>query len=126
MNKLISGELLTGFNRVTIAVPAIGSEDGIPFSVNGVWDATGSYPAWADVTVGGVAVRINPDIIEAPYFRLADCLFFAFHRSADLPRKATHKIKQRLGETDYLFWRDKIGARDVVMVDTYDRLLSWC
>jgi hypothetical protein len=123
----LKGEIFSVDGKVGIAVPPAGMEDAIPFEVLEIHPPVGPSPAWADILLAGKPVRINPDICQPPFFRLADCLMVAHFQREELPlhtmaAKVTLPPAPHPNAQDYLFWRENISGREVVMIDTLERV----
>ena len=128
----LEGEVFsTPDKRVAIAVPPIGIPHAVRFRVSHVYpaDLSGQYPEWADMQVGSVPCRINPEIITPPYFRLADCVWLIHLHGKDLPSKDGEGRGMMFGEPgneeEYRFWRTNIGPLNVIMIDTAHRISLW-
>ena len=125
----LAGEVFSDGGRVGIAIPRAGVDGAIPFIIVKVHPAEldGGSPAWADLLLGGKAVRINPDICQPPFHRLADCLMVAHHQREKLPTGDT-KAKLTLPPAphpeaqDFVFWKESIGGVEVVLIDRMDRI----
>lgn len=123
----MKGEIFPVDGKVGIAVPPAGMEGAIPFEVLRVHPPGPTFPAWADILVAGKPVRINPDICQPPFFRLADCLKVAHLQREELPvhtmaAKVTLPPAPHPNAQDFVFWRENISGREVVMIDTLERV----
>lgn len=122
--------------QIGIAIPPAGVPGAIPFEV---LDAHGDggdpempvpgMPAWADVQVGDRKVRINPEIIQPPFHRLADCLWFAskswdsFTQEKGSFNKLTFPPAPHPEAQDFAFQRCILpDGIEVVLIDTWERL----
>lgn len=127
-DKLIRGSIFPSEGRIGFVIGQGGPSEAIPFEVTFVYPATSNFPGWADMRVAGRPVRIDPDIVRAPYFRLADVVHFAHFRRNSLSRsrgfQATFPPPPAEGET-FVFWLADIGPLEVVMIETATRLKRW-
>jgi hypothetical protein len=122
--------------QIGFAIPPAGVPGAVQFEV---LDAHGDgghagmpfpgMPAWADVQVGDRKVRINPEIIQPPFMRLADCLWFAFKSwniftpEKDCFNKLAFPPAPHPNSQDFAFRRCVLPCgTEVVQIDTWERL----
>ena len=118
------GKLLNVDGRIAIAIPAQG-QDGIPFTFMGHSNRPGS-PKWDEFNLDGKPVRINPDVVEYPYLRLADCLACAHVRWNDIPNPSGYNWGHFVFQEKTLcFRRLLVGRLEVMFIDTIERLTEW-
>lgn len=123
----LTGEVFSDGGKVAIAVPPAGMDGAASFVIVKVHPPGVSIPAWADIILAGSRVRINPEICQPPFFRLADCLMVAHHQRGDLPlgdtaAKLTLPPAPHPNAQEFLFWKQNIGGLEVVMIDTMERV----
>lgn len=133
------GELFSEGGFCAFAIPPAGIAGAVPFEVVRVWPAGPDFPEWADIDLAGRRVRIAPDICEPPFYRLADCLWFAHRCWGELPlsgggsggRGVVDMAQFRFppaphpeGE-DFVMWRipDKHG--EILLIDRPERVKSY-
>lgn len=124
--KGLKGEVFVHDERIAGAIPPLGQPDAIPFEITCEHPPTHQFPAWADVRAGNVLVRINPDICEPPWFRLFDCLMFAVEHALTIHALGRdERFEVEFDGTMFLFWQERLAGRNVVMIDTLDRVTQW-
>ena len=130
----LKGEVFECDGRVAVAVPPAGMPGAIPWEILWMYPAGEGFPAWADGKVGGKLVRINPDICQPPYARLADCMAFAHHCRSQIPGHPetddcfalmVFPPSPHPNAEEFVFWKQKIAGQEVIMVDTKKRVESY-
>ena len=125
----LKGEAFKLDGRVAVAVPPMGNPDAIQWEIGYAYPGTKEFPEWVDVTVNGQPCRINPEICEAPFLRLAECVVIV-----DTQRDMLPNIEQGtwasitlppIPHPDakvFVFARAIFGGiLEVVMIDTLER-----
>jgi hypothetical protein len=130
----LRGELIDSPDgRNALSIPPAGIPGAIPFAVTGDWPAGKDFPAWTDIIVGegtrAVNTRINPGLVAPPYWRLCDCLWFAYLRADELPPPPsrdwaveTFPSKPHPDAQDFAFKVRNLRVTRVVLVDSMQRL----
>lgn len=133
--KGLKGEVFDAAGRIGCAIPPAGLPGAIPWEITYVYSSgiENSGVPWADAKVGNILIRINPDIIQEPFHRLADCLWFAHKYHDNIPVNAATGEGQAVQETmpppphpeakTFVFWRMLLASSlDVTFIDTNDRI----
>ena len=101
----LAGEVFCAEGQVAFMIPPTGIPESIRFDVVGAHGDGGTteqpvpgMPAWAYIQVGNKFVRMNPEIVQFPFHRLADCLWYAVKSGIALPpqRKVSTRCPFRL------------------------------
>jgi predicted O-methyltransferase YrrM len=137
---VVKGDMFVQDGIMTVAIPPSGKEGTVTFEVLRIHPAGPNFPAWADMLVDGKACRINPEICQPPFHRLADCAMIAHRDREKMPFEHQWGSKNEAiciqvslpNPTDpqaqeYVFWRSTLKAEsgeklEVVMIDTKARL----
>lgn len=126
MNSIVGlkGEVFEVAGQVagSVGPSPSGIEGATPWEIHYLHPAMPEFPAWADASVGKIKVRINPEIVQAPYFRLFDCFAFVHVQHKHLPGPDGMMAKINFGGEDFAFWKTKLDNGTVVMVDTLRRM----
>lgn len=132
----LAGEVFCAEGQVAFMIPPTGIPESIRFDVVGAHGDGGTteqpvpgMPAWAYIQVGNKFVRMNPEIVQFPFHRLADCLWYAvklWDRIAT-PEKGFNKMSfpppPHPKSQDFAFQRTRLGdGKEIVLIDTWQRL----
>ena len=119
--------------QIGLSVPPLGIHpDAIQWKIVDVTAASGRTPAWADVVAGKRRIRINPDICQPPFWRLADCVWFTCGLWESLPTgsewaRIALPPKPHPHSQEFVFQRCTLpGGVEVVLIDTFDRCEEFC
>jgi hypothetical protein len=138
----LHGEVFLRDGNVTFAIPPNGTQGAIRFEVIRIHPPGLNFPAWVDLRVNGNLCRINPDICQPPFHRLADCVWLAAREREKLPvltvgspgtmgcAKVTLPPHPHPEAQEFALWRgilrDNKGFEvEAVMIDTMARLTGF-
>ncbi len=113
--------------QIGLSVPPVGiHSDSIQWQIVEVHPVSGGSPAWADVVAGNRRIRINPDICQPPFLRLADCIWIARGLWQSLPTgdnwaKLSFPPKPHPHSQEFVFQRFMLEGVEGVLIDTFER-----
>lgn len=114
--------------RIGLAVPPLGiHSNAVQWQILELSPASGKTPAWTDLVAGNLRIRINPDICQPPFWRLADCVWFASglwqtFPSGDQWAMLSFPPEPHPHSQAFVFQRCTLhGGIEGVIIDTLDR-----
>ena len=125
----LKGEVFSVGGKIAGVIPPIDKPFAIQFEVVNLWpaDPDKGIPAWADVELSQQwrnppDLRINPDIIAAPFFRFFDLIYFAVTDAKRLSqlRKHGQNLCCELQGEQFIFLGHNLG--DFIIADTVERV----
>ena len=133
--KPLTGEIAIIDGRGQFSVPASGllGSAAIQFRVIDEHEASSKSPAWTDIEMFDSdgktqAIRINPEIVKSPFFRLCDCLLLAWGNRQQIaalePNKAMQKKVGKNVDEPFIFFPVPFADKAkgcLIMIDTGER-----